>query len=125
LNNYDESKKLIISRKIALSIQWGTISKYQSTRKYNSSLMSMIEEGRNNQGKSSHQEGHGLHVLINKGGLITLCHCSTVCCRLPIIFWRWSYLNKEIRKVNSLGDVDEMFHLGYGLLRTPKQVFKG
>jgi len=71
LNNYDESKKLIISRKIALSIQWGTISKYQSTRKYNSSLMSMIEEGRNNRGKSGHREGHGLHVPINKGGLIT------------------------------------------------------
>ena len=76
MNDYDKSQILIINRNIALSIQGGMIYEYQSTRKHTSSLLSMIEERCNNQGMFSHQEGHGLDVLINKGASKTLCHCS-------------------------------------------------
>ena len=76
MDECDKSKKQIIRRKIALSIQVETIPKYQSIGKYNSSLVSMIEESLNNQGKSVHHEGHALDVLINKRVLITLCYYS-------------------------------------------------
>lgn len=52
------------------------IHNYQSTGNYDSSLVSMIEEGHNDQGKFNHQEGHDLNVLISKGISITLYHCS-------------------------------------------------
>ena len=71
LNDYDKNKELILSTKTTLSVQGELIFEYQSIRKYNSSLVSMIDEEHNNQGKYGHQESHGLDVLINKGVLIT------------------------------------------------------
>lgn len=46
--------------------QGGMIFECQSTEECNSSLVLMMEEGRNNRGKSSHHGGYGLDVIINK-----------------------------------------------------------
>ena len=68
---------------------------------YDSSLVSMIEEGRNNWGKPNLQEGHGLDVLINKGVSFILYHCSMLQATHHLL--QMEIMSKGIWKVNSLG----------------------
>ena len=86
---------------------------YQSTTKYNSFLISMVEEGRNNQSKYNHQESHGLDVLINKGVSITFMSFSMLQATHHLL--QMEFLEQRIWKVNSLGEAEEIFHSRHGL----------